>query len=1003
MMSHITNYFKSALLAQKHPIIDFKDSKDTYKIITKEEFEDGIIDVAIADEWVKGENDAIDVLIVPKTIKTVFENAAKITHKIEELTGILYVPATLHKSGELRYSEKVPWIPREFLAPMIDPQLSLGSMDDVDTFLSNTTARRIKISSWEEYIAYIKDFYRAVTSCDFDKDEMNVVDPTLELETSIYIVLDNTINATVNIEQLYDNIAQNEVAKPLYERFIRPRIERSKSLISNRSVEKMQDHKGQMGGEYPLGQSQREAINHFSELKNSEILAVSGPPGTGKTTLLQSIVANMYVKNALEKAKAPIIVAASTNNQAVTNIIDSFGHVTKVGIKNLEERWITGVNSFAVYFPSSNRRESAEEKGYQCTSREGDGFAVQVDSDSNIHQSTEKMIESASHYFNRKIRGIDECRDIIHTELIRIDDEKNKLLSDLHDIRGFTQGKGIPDYIHELDQDIAKCMSDIKELEKKQTEDTNQINLYQHRVDEWYESYKKISFYTRILGKFNIGHQKILSRLKLSMTVEEYQFLENIRNFDDIIDNYSKLVETVRSNVLKIRQQIKEIQKTINGKEKDKQQVLSLRKQVHIRCQQLKEYHCDIYAGKNVNSRDDVIKDFEECILEKINDHIDTNIRYIEFWLAVHYYECRWLLGEASITGKQRGTSYKNVIESLYSRLAMVSPCMVMTFFMLPKYFKVSDKNEKVPSYLYNFIDLLIVDEAGQVSPEIAAASFALAKKAVVVGDEHQIPPVWGIDSALDESLALTYNVIGNNMTFEELIHYGQNCSQSSVMKVASNSCHYNKYDRGLFLSEHRRCYDEIVAYCNELVYSGMLKACRGAGIDDHNYPLSLPHMGYKNIEIRSSKKEGCSRINEKEAEEIANWLSIHYSTIVAAYKGQGKMIEDSEILAIITPFKAQVKILKSALEKSLKDLSKNIDVGTVHTFQGAERKVIILSTVYGSDDGCFFINQNASLMNVAVSRAKDAFWVFGARDCLDKIGRSPSALLRKYVVEEIV
>ena len=44
----------------------------------------------------------------------------------------------------------------------------------------------------------------------------------------------------------------------------------------------------------------------------------------------------------------------------------------------------------------------------------------------------------------------------------------------------------------------------------------------------------------------------------------------------------------------------------------------------------------------------------------------------------------------------------------------------------------------------YNFIDLLIVDEAGQISPEIGLPAFALAKKAVVVGDEQQIPPVWG-------------------------------------------------------------------------------------------------------------------------------------------------------------------------------------------------------------------------------------------------------------------
>lgn len=74
---------------------------------------------------------------------------------------------------------------------------------------------------------------------------------------------------------------------------------------------------------------------------------------------------------------------------------------------------------------------------------------------------------------------------------------------------------------------------------------------------------------------------------------------------------------------------------------------------------------------------------------------------------------------------------------------------MVMTFYMLPKQFEVWDGMRK--TYLYNTIDLLIVDEAGQVSTEIAACSFALAKKAVVFGDEYQIPPVWGIERVLDE------------------------------------------------------------------------------------------------------------------------------------------------------------------------------------------------------------------------------------------------------------
>lgn len=72
---------------------------------------------------------------------------------------------------------------------------------------------------------------------------------------------------------------------------------------------------------------------------------------------------------------------------------------------------------------------------------------------------------------------------------------------------------------------------------------------------------------------------------------------------------------------------------------------------------------------------------------------------------------------------------------------------------MLPGNMQISEhkgqrKFEK--SYLYDFADLLIVDEAGQVLPEVAAASFALAKKALVIGDTEQIPPIWSIAPAID-------------------------------------------------------------------------------------------------------------------------------------------------------------------------------------------------------------------------------------------------------------
>ena len=139
-------------------------------------------------------------------------------------------------------------------------------------------------------------------------------------------------------------------------------------LDAQQSIAKSADHLGQMRQDYPLSASQREAVHHFLTLEDGEILAINGPPGTGKTTLLQSIVTSLWVQAALyEHSEPPIMFAASMNNQPVTNIIDSFGNVPEDETP-LGGRWIPRINSYALYCPAHSRQDTAQQKQYQMTS-----------------------------------------------------------------------------------------------------------------------------------------------------------------------------------------------------------------------------------------------------------------------------------------------------------------------------------------------------------------------------------------------------------------------------------------------------------------------------------------------------------------------------------------------------------------------------------------------------------------------------------------------------------
>lgn len=966
----VTKYFRSAVAAQANTGLDFKN--DTFFIIEPSQLLEGRIHSGVCekvfveankdsnDEGHKPKKKSINVIACIKTVKTIYEASAKIQEDIDELTGLFFVPAKLSDTGYLSFdsdNKKLPWFPREYLQPMIEPKLAVGSASDVDSYISDHVDQVQLIRTWADYLSFVKEFYENITSSKFEDISItNEEEHTqIELETNMYLFIDNTVNSTFNIMRLYNHILEDSQAKPLYDTFTSTSKAISEPLIPN-SLSNMQLHAGQMGGEHPLSPSQREAINHYKHMNIGEVLAVNGPPGTGKTTLLQSIVADTYVKRAISEEKPPLIVATSTNNQAVTNIIASFGNIKKLFDSSLEERWIEGVHSFATYFPSGTKAKEAAAQGYQFTNNKGEYFLSDIETETNINTSKTKIIDQCGKLFNRGFNTVEECRIALHQELLFFEERKKNLLALCGESKRF-HNSDFP-----INLQLDKLEEQIEGIEE-------QIQRYKDRVSGWEATYSKAPYWVRLFSRMiKKNLKRIQTEFRLFISTDELAFLNEYMSIEEIKGIYSLQIAELRSSSVTLK--------------KDAQFIKDWIKRYDDELKKLRAH------GVNLHDRD---SDIYNISIDTINELIDRKIRYREFWLAVHYFECRWADGEDELSEKQKGTNYDNVLIRFYSRLAMITPCLVMTFFMLPKQFLAYKGQKNI--FLYNFIDLLIVDEAGQVSPEIAAGAFALAKKAVVVGDVYQIEPVWSVNRSLDKALALTSGVIQSVDGYSNLDELGLTSFGSSVMKVASKCCKYEKYDeKGLFLSEHRRCYDEIIDYCNKLVYRGNLIPMRGKGGNRKNHPLQAwPQMGFHQIATDSSKKQGASRYNHAEASEIAEWLHQHFDAIRSAYP------EDAEnnLIGIITPFKSQVGYIKAALKKRMPQLWNKISVGTVHTFQGAERNIIILSTVYGVNDGCYFIDANKSLMNVAVSRAKDHFFVFGDTRCLKNNQSSASGLLK--------
>lgn len=880
-MKNATVYFRNALAAAKRKGLKFKDNP--HWKVTDAELNKGTISEDKSKEMFGkiSPNEKLKMVIALKTLSTKFVEGEKINTKIGDSTAVFFLPVQLDYWGQLyppeRKEDRMPWIPREYLIPMIAPVISIGKEETYDTYLEKTTDSRNKIELWHDYLKYAMDLYN------------NVCEANFSYEDNCFIFKDERINSTYHILNLYNDIIKNwgnfQGKLLLYKRLIGEIEESSKINNENNVLQKMKNHVGQMERRYPLSASQRDVIHQINEMEEGDVLPVSGPPGTGKTTLLQSVVTSEFVKRALNKENPPIIVAVSANNQAVTNIIDSFSRANDSsegkGIEDenpcLYKKWIRGTNSFATYFPSSIKMKTDEQEKYQCMNVSEKAFIDKIESPENLEASKIYFKENFESYYNKPLSDFKGCKEFLQDELKNINHLREDCLS------------------------LADSISnEIKEL--------------------------------RVLD------------------------------------------EKIVSSRCRICRALKKV-KRICWKRKIEKQKAYLKDKIQCR-----------YVSVTDNEFDDLWENFG---LSKFNDFLDK-IRCSEFWIAAHYYESFWL-EELSRINENSYTDEGQELKNMYHRLAMVSPCMVMTFYMLPRQFKIPLDNNNY-RYLYDFIDLLIVDEAGQVSPEIAVPASALAKKALVVGDEKQIPPVWAIQKSLDTALAIEYGMINEEKEFNDLISNGLNCSQSSILKRSFLCTRFT--GEPLLLREHRRCYNEIISYCNSLMYDGKLIPLRGLFLDDEYNKIKKLYspMQHINVSVPKSEKVGGSRQNVKEVETIIQWLNENFEKIRCCYPET----DEKELVGIITPFKKQADLIKTRLNES--GFGIFISAGTVHTFQGAERRIILFSSVYGGTEPCSFIEQFPNLMNVAVSRAKDSFIVFGDIGCLSEDNSNVSGLLKKML-----
>jgi predicted RecB family nuclease len=256
-----------------------------------------------------------------------------------------------------------------------------------------------------------------------------------------------------------------------------------------------------------------------------------------------------------------------------------------------------------------------------------------------------------------------------------------------------------------------------------------------------------------------------------------------------------------------------------------------------------------------------------------------------------------------------------------------------------------------------NALDVLLIDEAGQMALADVLAAARSAKNLVLIGDPQQLQrPLKGSHPDGAEKSALQH-LIGEHKTITD--------------------------GMGLLLPETWRMHPKVCEFTSEMFYEGKLGTrpvtrprvleghawVKGAGI----WFVPLRHRGNRN----SSAEEV-----EKITEIVASLLKPGVKWFRSGTESKQVKLED---LLIVAPYNAQVSDLAERLPGAR--------VGTVDKFQGQEAPVVIYSLTTSSPEdaprGMEFL-YSLNRFNVATSRAMTAVIVVGNPRLFEPDCKSP-------------
>jgi len=531
-------------------------------------------------------------------------------------------------------------------------------------------------------------------------------------------------------------------------------------------------------GRHPLVLLQQAAVNiALNKLKDGGILGINGPPGTGKTTLLRDIVAGLVTQ------KAEAMCSFDNPSDAFTDTLEK----VKVGhgwlnIYQLDKR----LKGFEILIASSNNK-AVENVSFELPSLK----AIAKDANELRYFSalSDKLLGTKSWGLIAAALGNStNCKNFVNifwwdndvsiaTYLAQVCgipqmfDVKDPISSKIIETR-------VPQIVQENDpprnhqqalqrwnQARAKFQAILKQTNAKLAELENVRSLFKYldSLDDEEIDLEKLS---ELLLQHKSLRPNLLARIFKpfkSYSWKKQQIKLDARKND--LDNADKYRNLLRPHII-------EKQLFLNNSELQQlspwcdQEIQLLRDKVFIAAIKLQKAFIDAAANP---------------LRHNLGIFMQHLTRPTQFY-----------------------SEQKNFISDLWSSFFLVVPCISTTFASIDR--MLVDMPQESLGWL-------LIDEAGQATPQAAVGAIMRTKRAIVVGDPMQIEPVVLLPNNLTQTICKHFGIDP----------YRYNSPSASAQTLADEATSYftkfhGKYGSrpvGMPLLVHRRCSEPMFDIAN--------------------------------------------------------------------------------------------------------------------------------------------------------------------------------------------